>query len=449
MDTIGAINLYYEIEDNNSHVVKTSTNVINVESVTNQGWYVLKQTIDGNTDVDGFYVSSETGDYNIITQKLGNTLLGSPKSFAFSNSYKYKPYADSSFYNTTSALMIFSENDALAYNVTNATPLIQLQDMFFLEPEEANQSIKTAMLNSSKVFVSMENGAYTMNGGNPAFFPVVEGDYSVDKCITCGSYGNTLAFDNKNKSFIMFGTAGYNTSDTIGYFKDEFSQFNNGLEISVNNMNGEAIFLENTQRGSGWNAKTYAYSLFKEDDSVDELILYGLDYDVFVEGLYYYYPNANDYTNYILVEAGNYSPINFMKRLSNTQYPSLISANFYTMHKNNNILYFANGNQIGMYNIDDQSYNESFISDIPSEEEITFIKYVKTSYSDTDEEFSGLVVATYLASSDTYKVYNYQLSGLSQVTKEAKVKTGQGKVEKVMYISPTSYSWSSDLFIYN
>ncbi len=449
LDTIGALNLYLEIEDNDTHVVKSSTNIINVESVTNQGWYILKQTADGDTDLDGFYVSSEEGDYNIITQKLGSSLLGAPKALSFANYFKYKPYADSSFYYTTASLMAFSEKDALAYDVTNAAPLIQLKDMFFLEPNDADQTIKTAMLNSSKVFVSMENGAYTMNGGNPAFFPVIEGDYSIDKCITCGSYGNTLAFDNKSKSFIMFGTAGYSTSDTIGYFKDEYSQFNNGVEISVNNMNGEAIFLENTQRGSGYSATTYVYSLFQEDGNNDELILYGLDYNVFVKGYYYYYPNANDYSTYTLVKAGQYSPINFMKTLPKADYPMLTSADLYTMHKNNNILYFAKGNQIGKYNIDDESIVDDFIADIPSDEQITYMKYINTSYIASDDEFTGLVVATYNSSSNTYCVYNYELSGLSTVTRENEVKTGQGKVEKVMYISPTSYSWLSDIFTYN
>ncbi len=449
LDTIGVLNLYFQIEDNDTHNVNSTTSIINVESVTNQGWYVLKQTIDGNTDIDGYYLSSDEPDYNILTQKLGSTLLGAPKGFAFSNYFKYKPYPDSSFYYTTASLMVFSEKDALAYNVSNAQPIIQLKDMFFLNPENADQSIKTAMLSSSKVFVSMENGAYTMNDGNPAFFPVIEGDYSIDNCITTGSYGNTLAFDNKNKSYIMFGSAGYSTSDTIGYFKDEYSQFNNGLEISVNNMNGEAIFMENTQRGSGYSSTTYAYSLFKEDGNNDDLILYGLDYDALVEGYYYYYPTPGDYSNYIFVRAGNYSPINFMRRLSKVDYPMLTSADSYAMNKNNNILYFAKGNQIGIYNIDNQNMDENFITDIPSDEQITFMKYINTSYAYNDEVFTGLVVATYNEGTDIYNIYNYQLSGLSSYSRNEYVKTGQGRVEKVIYISPSSYSWSSNLYQYN
>ncbi len=449
LDSIGVLNLYFEIENNETHIISTLTTVINVESVTNQGWYVLKETAEGNTEVDGFYLSAAEGDYDIIKQKLGASLSGVPRGFSFSNYYKYKPYKDSTFYYTASSLMVFSNNDALAYNVNNATPIIQLNEMFFLEPEEANQNIKATMLSSNKVFVSMENGAYTMNGGNPAFFPVIEGDYSIDNLLTCGSYGNTLAFDNKNKSFMMFGTAGTYTSDTVGYFQDVYGEFNNGLEVSVNHMNGEAIFMENTQRGSGYSSKTYVYSLFKEDNNADDLILYGINYDVFVEGLYYHYPVPNDYSNYTVVRAGEYSPIDFMKRLSMADYPMLVSADLYAMHKNSNLLYFAKSNAIGLYNIDDDTVNENFITDIPADEEITFMKYINSYYNTNDENFTGLVVATYISSTDTYKVYNYQLNGLTSVNRQERVKTGNGRVEKVLYISPSAYSWSSDLYQYN
>ncbi len=449
LDTIGEINLYFEVEDNDTHIINSSTNVINVESVTNQGWYVLKETAEGNTELDGFYVSSEDGDYNIISRRLGSALSGAPKGFAISPTYNYKPYADSSFYYETTAVMMFSENDALAYDVSNAQTIVTLEDMFFMTPEDANQKVKATMIKDDKVFVSMENGAYTMNGGNPAFFPVIEGDYRVDQFMSIGYFGNTLAFDNKNKSFIMFGEAGYATSDTIGHFEDAYGEFNNGVEVSVNHMNGEPIYMENMERGSEWSTRTYVYCIFKEDNNDDELILYGLDYDVFVQGSYYYYPDPNDYSEYTVVTAGEYSPICFKRELSKSAYPMLANADLYALHKRNNILYYARDNQIGIYNIDDDSFNDAFITDIPSGEQITYMKYINTSYISTDDDFAGLVVATYDEAADIYKIYNYQLTGLSGVSRSETVKTGSGKVKQVVYTSPSSYTWSSELYLYN
>ncbi|MCR8668026.1 PKD-like family lipoprotein [Aestuariibaculum sp. M13] len=449
LDSIGVMNFNLKVTNNTTNVIQSTTFQINVESVSSQGWYVMKQTAAGNTEIDGFYVSSEIPNYNLVEKTLGAPLEGMPVGFAFSPYYKWKPSEDDVYYSSAPALVAFSEEDGLAYNVNNARTLSTLEDMFFLNPEDQEGQIKSVMISGDKVFMSKGAKVYSMNDGNPAFFPAIEGDYSVEGLATKGSYGNTLAFDSKNERYIMFGSAGYSTSDTIGFFKDQYTDFNNGLEIPVNNMNGQAIFLENTQRGSGYSSTTYAYSLFRKHDDQDALFLYGFDYDKFVEGFYYYYPNPGDYSNYTLYKAGRNNPITFEKRLSHAEYAMLTSAGFYAMNKGNNILYFANSSSIGLYNMDSDTYNPSFIKNIPAGEEITYLKYINTNFSSLDPNFTGLVVATYQSGTDTYKIYRYQLNGLSTVELQDDIKTGQGKVSDVLYVSASSYSWSSQLYQYN
>ncbi len=449
LDSIGSLYLYYQIKDLDTDVIQVFSAEVNVESVTNQGWYVLKQTAEGNTDIDGFYLASETPDYNVVADKTGASLNGAPVSFSFSPSYKWKETEDTTAYSTASTLMAFSKNDGIAFNVGTASVLSSFEDMFYMNSGTENLNVLSALISYDRVLITTDQGAFTMNNGNPAFFPAVEGDYRVDDFLTIGSYGSTLAFDNENKRFFMFAEAGYYTSDTIGFFKDEYGEFNNDVEVSVNNMNGEPVFMGNTVKGSDYSTTTYAYCLFKEDNVDDALMLYGLDYDKFVKGYYYYYPDPNDYTNYTMVRCGQYSPVNFQKSMGKAEYPMLNTADHFAMNKANNILYFAKDNKIGLYNIDSETYNESFISDVPSDEEVTFMKYIKCDYGSTDEDFYGLVVATYISATDTYKIYNYQLDGLSTVTLQDDIKTGTGKVSKVMYVSASSYSWSSSLFHYN
>lgn len=449
LDSIGSLSLYLHVENNNTHAIESQSTTIQVESTSNQGWYVLKETADGNTEVDGYYVSSSLPDYDIITQHLGSPLAGAPRSFGFSPYYKWKASEESTSYSTAASLMAFSAYDGLAYNVNNATVLSTLENMFFLSPGAASTNMMAGLVSSEKVFISREDGAYSMNDNNPAFFPVIEGDYRLDGYFTVGSYGNTLAYDNKNERFVLFASAGYYTSDTLGVFKDQYSDFNNGLEVPVNNMNGQVTFLENTQRGTGYSATTYAYALFQKHDVPDALTLYGLDYDKFVEGYYYYYPTPGDYSVYTMYRAGQWNPITFEKTFPDADYPMLTSADHYTLNKVSNILYFAKGNTIGLYNIDDESYQPTFINTIPGDEEVTFLKYVTCNYQETDIDFIGLVVATYQSTSDTYHIYLYQLDGLTSVTLRSDVKTGTGKVSKILYVSASSYSWSSDLYQYN
>ena len=119
------------------------------------------------------------------------------------------------------------------------------------------------------------------------------------------------------------------------------------------------------------------------------------------------------------------------------------------LNKANNVLYFAKGNVVGAYNVDYDEYNESLITDIPSNENVTFIKHIKTDYETTDVNFNGLVVATYNSINDTYKIYRYQFNGLNSLILQDEVLTGQGKAEKILYVSPSTYYWPSDLYLYN
>lgn len=81
------------------------------------------------------------------------------------------------------------------------------------------------------------------------------------------------------------------------------------------------------------------------------------------------------------------------------------------------------------------------------------MKYIVSEYSDewgADPGFSGLVVATYNASANTYQVYRYKVEGLNTVSRVDDVMTGTGKVSKVVFVQADAgfYSWSGDLYLY-
>ncbi|MFI1772441.1 PKD-like family lipoprotein [Thalassobellus citreus] len=443
LNTIGQLNIQLLVENNETHVIESQVVTIDVQAVTNKGWYVLKETTEGNTELDAFYIDLATPDYNILEQKTGAALSGAPKVLTSMGRYNEN-------YQTVTTMQVFSEHDGVELNLKEAKLSSKLDDMFLLIDNKAEPNIQSGIVNRDIVYLSMgDYGTSYMRNTDPAFFPPIEGDYRIDGQMTMASFGNVLAFDNKNKRFIRL-IASYDSFYTLGEFADAYTSYNNGVEVSVNNMNGESIFLENTQKGSGWEATTYAYSLFKKDGIDDALTLYGLDYETFVKGSYW----APDFS---VIESGDYSPINLEKTLTSTDYPMLVSSDVYTMNKQVDILYFAKDNVIGAYNINDESYNPSFVNDIPADETITFMKYINTSYWNYDEfytpvsidlEFNGLVVATYNQASDTYKIYRYQLDGLTTISKQDDIKTGTGKVSKVMYIS-TSNDWLNDIHLYN
>lgn len=445
LNELGDFTIYCEVINNETGVVSAVTENISVQNPSSRGWYVLKETEDGNTDMDGFFVGVESPVYNIAELTLGHSLEGEPRALMISPSYivpdtiftyPYGGYGQV----TTVAVMPFSEHDGFAFDSNASASLATMDELFQVTPESVNGTVMGGSFTSSRITLALDNGAYSMLSGNSGFFPAMDGDYQLDGHFTSGSYGNTLAFDDRYDRFVLIG-GGYNTTDQMSFFADEYHPvLNNGVEVPVNNMTEELIFLENANLNYAYSAN-YVYALMRVPGQQDSLHLLGMDYNGMISGRNYSYGFV----------AGDYSPVNMERTLTAAEMPGLVGADIYTMNKTVPVMYFANNGRIGYYNIQSQAYNESFITDLPAGEQVSFMKYIVGEYSDTwgvDPGFEGLMVATYNEGTDEYHIYRYQLDGLTNYNLDDQVMSGTGKVSKVVYVQGGNYSWSGDLYLY-
>ena len=445
-NTLGDFTIYCEVTNNETTVVTSIAENISVRNHSYRGWYVLKETEDGNTDMDGFFSGSDTPVYNIAELNLGHALAGTPKALIVSPRYMVPDTVISYAWGgtdpvRTEAVIPFSEHDGFVFDPNSSTTLATKADLFRLTPESANGTVVGASFSSTRITLAMDNGAYSMLNGNSFFFPAMDGDYRLDGHFTVGSSGNSLAFDEKYNRFVLIG-GGYTTTDQISYFTDAYhAVLNNGLEVPVNNMTGNLVFLENANLNYAYSAN-YVYALMREPGENNSIRLLGMDYAGLIRSRNYtydFYP-------------GDYSPVTMDRTLNAAEMPMLVGADLFTMNKTVPVMYFANNGRVGSYNIQSGAYNESFITDIPAGEEITFMKYLVGEYSDdwgVPPGFEGLMVATYNASTGSYHIYRYWLEGLTTASRDEKVMSGTGKVSKVVYVhGGGNYTWSGDLYLY-
>ncbi len=435
LDSLGVLTIRLEVENIHTHiksVAKVSTQVV---SKAQRGWYVLKETGDGNTDMDAFILDDndnvEVTMNDIFAGKTG-TLIGKPVSLLFTSNYRWKTNS-SSYY--TSYLPIFipiSEKTMLAYKIDNENVLMETEGLFYDQADANSPNFSGAITNPIQSILVNNGKAHIMQYGAPAFLSTISGDYELSPYLTESSKSSSemMAFDNKSSSFAVVHTK----AQQLFYFPNTY--LSDEYRISSNNMNGSLSFMENTD--GNLNPDTLyaqrAYALFHENNRNDRCVLLGLD-------LAQVDPQQSELGN------AKYSPIMYADTISYALFPSLKDAKVLTLHKNHPILYYASGNKVNEYKIEAKDAKEGVLT-FPSDEEVTYMKFVECTYNSGNiTSFSRLLIATYTPASSAYRIYQYIVAGDS-FTLYGKALTGKGKIKTMMYASPYTYAWEQSLYRY-
>ncbi|PUZ22428.1 hypothetical protein GA0116948_10917 [Chitinophaga costaii] len=437
MDSLGTYQVREEVTNVATGVTAAITLSWNVVSRAERGWYVLKGTADGNTDMDAFLISSNgaSTNTNIISAKYGNPLSGTPVGLAFTSLYNYLEPVSHTFYQNNSCLMPMSSKEFLAYRIKDEKVLANSDQLFYEVPPLATRNYQ-GLVADPNLMVLVNNGrAQGMNPKSNSFLPERTGNYSLSPYFTitpsAGStdVGYVMGFDKLSESFV---TVRFQQTD-VTYFPDEYLNSSGGgqqYNISANHLGGQLVFLENTDGSLDTLLTTNgrAYGLLKRDNSSD-MVLLGLNLAELIPSRY----------------NGAHSPIRYADTLLASQYPNLTSASLYALNKNNPILYFANANKIGAYSIDSKNYIDNLYS-FPAGEEITYMKFINCQYdTPASYNFTNLVVATY--SGGNYKIYQFNVLG-NTLNQTGSVYQGTGRVKTMLYTTPNTTSFYYSMYRY-
>lgn len=402
--------LIYRITNKHTGFATYFTSLVSVGTEFTRGWYVAKD--DGlNADMDLFQTPGSIlpGDMseNIYSAVNGAKLKGQARFLSFLSGYKVLDPGTGGAVQTRSLFMSATE-DLAVVNINNLKNIRTLDNLFYVAPEVKrpgqvfNGNISYHMLNDGQLH-SIWNA--TFNDGRFGARVLKDGvnsPYHLSDYFMIGVFNDPYFFDELSSSFIAMTMGLSTTGFMMTAVKDQA-----GTEMPANNMNKNLLYL-GTKSATSYSTMT-GVAVFQDKDDPSLRILS------------------------IITAPHTTKQIKIMNDTLTTS-DKLYHATAYTvLNGDENILYFAVGNEIWSRNLSNQF--EKLEYTIPAGEELTYIRHKKYS-AEADYAYNFIIIGTKAGA--RYKVRMFEKASGSIVSAQPKVMLeGNGIARDVYYISPS------------
>ena len=384
---------------------------LSVVTKFSEGFYLLKD-MGNSTDID--LHTPDNGVISDIFLKMdGEHMSAAPVSLGLDPGYCFVDDATAERV-ITQALTVCTENDVRISNIEDMSPIYTHNTMFISgeSPEEKpyyvwRNTFGVGYISDQGVYFSTQAVAQNLFGSGKFGYPAMVNNEEETK-------------PNKNGVFTSTKGGGF-------CFLDE--------------LRGRFLFLD-------YNGRLYAYSDLDEDNKEKEYkpndiqhhlkffggnfigsnsLAYALFEDEHIKGKHYIYQ--------LEVKPVYYNPIEKVVEVAATS--KLNGANlFATNELTAKVMYFVNNNQLYMYDLEQNTEEPLSLTDMVSEEEITYISNrYWTGDAVEDNNFDYLAIATH--KDGKYKVYLYEILGGKPYGKPVRILEGEGKVVKMHYVHPS------------
>lgn len=421
----GSYELYLKVTDKVSGDAEFVGMTVNAVTPFLNGYYVLYETGDGNTEMDIHYP-----DGNVTAAAIGHfsevTLTGKPKSLSYMPEMSYLDEDTGS--NVVNYVMVPSSESAMvSFDMTDMS-VARADDQWFYGDYDISD-IRHISSFGYNVVIFAETGVHSnyqivngpwvqLSAGKFSPMPdVIDGaayQVSSDVC-----YFGDMAFfhDALNNRFISID---YNGGLKVCTLQSPSPV--EGEQPMPEQIDGKVIFMGGISPAgvNGYNFRDYMVIIAEGSDSG--------------RTCYYVKPDGQrglDIVRKIKFEAGN----------------PFASASFYTSSKNGaNYLYAVSDNKIYSMNPSTGAVEELTFTSLP-EGEITLFQtmFNVTEDQNSDAYFNGFVIAT--VSSGKYTVAFYDMIGGLPVLNTGPVRTlaGDGKVKSIQFASQTKKAGLMDI----
>lgn len=398
----GRYRLTYKVTSKENGYAAIVAANLSVETATSRGFYILKETADGNTDIDLHYKDGEPVMENLL-QASGEVMEGKPVCLSSVYGAGYIDREDNEIKTTRSIAITTDKGLFNMYNVADLSVIHTQDDIFYDSwPEGEIPYVMTSygycnILISSRgcdanYTTEMMPGAgcmSTYSGKGGSSFMMTEGDYFVYYWSNEEEHLESMDQFSMGQSF--FGPFNTNGIDTKG--------------------------MECLACGSSLTTDpVYGYCILKEKSSNARYMLVANLTDNIAEELR---PLPAD-----------------SKMAKATRYA--VNA------KTANVLYFVYDNQLYGYNLTDYTEADTpySLEGIGGDETITYLSYQwMEARNDEEYNFTHLIVGT--QKGDTYKLYMYNITA-GEPRKLVRTVTGEGQLKMTMYMSPLISMYRGD-----
>ena len=401
---IGLYTIMLKVTSASNGYFAMATTSLNAQTMFTRGFYVLKETTDGNTELDLYNRDGEM--MTDLLEATGNgPMQGKPLSLGALQSHAMLNESNESvmihslcvttedkqiaFFNTENLKKVHDATSivtgGLDVGVTPYTAFTFGNSNYLLTSEGCNVAYIPAMMPTSGAI-----GIPAKTGGGSQFV-MSDGDY-------CAYYWNNEESRIDCADQIQFGAL---------YTYDENGYSTAGMRCLMCGL-----------------SQTDAKGYFLLADAEGKRYIYEMEAPVI----------------------GMLSPA--PKTKGRTEIPAdykLASATAFAVNaRTTNVLYFVSGNQLYTYNLSNYTENPDPIAlnGIGAGETITYLSYQWQDYTnDVENDFVHLVVGT--QNGDNYKLYMYNIeAGIPRTL--VRSFGGKGKVKMCVYMSPVAYNASQN-----
>lgn len=372
-----------------------------VEAVTelSRGFYILKETNDGNTDLDLYYKEGEPLATDLISKGLGDPMPGEPQYLGIVYAHGYIDKETDEIKYGNSACITTKTGDIGFFRTDDMVKVHDETDIRFGGLEAGEIPIASFTFGVSNFLMSSKG---------------IAGSYSSEMMpSSTGAFGTTSGTGGSR--FIMQDGAMcvlyWNETDERFDYADQYS-FGHGFFGDFDENGFSTQGMECVACGSSYASKTVGtINFFLMKDASGKKYIYYVD------------SSATPTTT---------------RRVELPASSKLANATSYATNSlTATYLYYVYNNKLYVYNLngDVEEDNAVELAGIPSDETITYLSYqfMDSSGSDTEYDFTHLIVGT--QKGDTYKVYMYNIAG--GVPRDlVRTFSGNGKLTMVNYASP-------------
>lgn len=388
----GMYTFLFTVTSKSTGYSQTVSTQVYAASVLSQGYCILKENAEGNTDIDMYNTKMDRLITDMFQTYQGSALSGAPRAM---DVLFGQAYMDTKTNTPTGGnlICVTTEADVAQWVDLQGFKTVMDQTNCHYTTVEGQSPYRTVQGNGS-VFYLTSNGiysSYTSSHKVSGIFGTLSGNGGSTHVVAVPSKQHTMLYWNETtRSIALCDINGQDRtveSEVSGY---EVVNTNlDCLTCGVNRADGELVYFLLRDRDTG--------------------------------SCYLYYINAG-YTRATLAS---------VEQVSSTS--QLAQGTSYTVNNNGaKVIYSLRENKVYAYTLQGTgTEREISITGIPADEEMT---YISNRYFNGGNSFNYFVIGT--QKGDTYKVYLYNMLGEDLVGEPAKVISGTGRFKSFNYIDP-------------
>ena len=387
---------------------KTGTTTLTVQTNFSKGFYILKETADGNTELDELDFTWNLAE-NLLTKIDGQPMPGKPANLCQLYDQNYINTENDEI-ETTNGLIVSTDKDFGFYRATDLKRILDRSNLFYDEgpADEIVYSIHAGYFNA---MMMTSKGFYSFSGGTGQF-----GMPDVDTNTSPYYYSD----------FAAEGGGAY--WNPVTHSITGFDYLLNPYPLTDMSMGSEDI----TQNLTNYDCLHCGYSFIS-----------------WMENGYFILRDNSTQSRYIYIIDGSFSGQYLNSRTKLDPNSHMAKAEHYATNGGSaSYIYCAEGGKLYacITNTGDFSEVEIKPEGLPSGEYINFVANQFWDDETSGNVFNYLIIGT--QSGNNYKLYVYETNGGAPVGSPVKVIQGSGKVRKVRYLNSTSSLYMKHGFYY-